>query len=206
MSRRIIERGPMEHERHDAQATDPRTESGEPDLSVPLQLLKRLEAAHRSFYTFKTNHEYHDRAFPFYGEYHAHGTQFVLVKRAELWSADTHDYLFMDARDVYGPDDFERDVTYLVEEASNKAVPKKDHMSSGITLVVAANHVDDQVMRSVRAFKHRKNHLLGFHGWTDVRMAVADVSRPSNQAVATNTAAKELKSVIASNLDLLQTR
>ncbi len=162
--------------------------------------LSRLIHAHQSFYDFWTPWEYEGRTFDAYGEYHSHAAQYVLVKRAQLWAVDTHDYLFIVTRPTYSFADLTSDITWITQHGIKRVVPKKDHMSSSLTLIIITDSASDEVMRAVTKTRFRKNYLLGIHGWTDLRLALINLSAPAGSQVVCNTAGKALRKVLNSNL------
>lgn len=162
--------------------------------------LSRVIHAHRSFYDFWTPWEYDGRTFDAYGEYHNHAAQYVLVKRAQLWAVDTHDYLFIETRPTYSTSDLETDLAWVTQHGIKRVVPKKDHMSSSLTLIIITDSASDEVMRAVTKTRFRKNYLLGIHGWTDLRLSLVNLSAPAGHQVVCNTAGKPLKKVLVSNL------
>ena len=68
-------------------------------------------------------------------------------------------------------------------------------MSSAITLVVVADQADDDAWRKLARTRFRKSFSWGIRGWSDLRLAAADLSR--NRATA-NGAAKPLIETVRS--------
>lgn len=162
--------------------------------------LSRLVRAHQSFYDFWQPWEYEGRTFEAYGEYHNHAAQYVLVKRAQLWAVDTHDYLFIATYPTYSLSDLTADVAWVTQHGIKRVVPKKDHMSSSLTLIIITDSASDEVMRAVAKTRFRKNYFLGIHGWTDLRLALVNLSASQGSQVVCNTAGKALRKVLNSNL------
>lgn len=160
------------------------------------QVIERLLAAHEAWFDVERNHEFAGRIFPGYAEFHSTATKYVLVKRAKLWEASAHEYLFfceiahLDAATL---DDL---VSFMTSEALAKVQLGPDHMSSYLSLVVVADTVDGAVARQVRATRFRKNFSFGFRGWADLRLAVVDLSQGR---VYTNGQGKALQETLATN-------
>ena len=71
-------------------------------------VLERLLASHETWFDVYRDYEFGGRVFPGYAEFHSHGEQYVLVKRAKLWEVDAFEYLFFalaDDLDQAGLDD-----------------------------------------------------------------------------------------------------
>ena len=120
-------------------------------------VLKRILAAHEAFFDVHRDYEFAGRLFPGFAEFHSFGEQYVLVKRAKLWEANSHEYLFFTYAETF-------------DEA--------------------------QLDKWVR---FRKNFALGFRGWADLRVIVADLS---TRCVYANAAGKQVASTIEANLRL----
>ena len=65
--------------------------------------------------------------------------------------------------------------------------------------MVIADECAEDAKRAIRKVRFRKNFALGFRGWADLRVAVADLS---NRCVYANGAGKQLVSTIEANLRL----
>jgi len=160
-------------------------------------VLERLLKAHEVWFDVSRNHEFAGKVFPGYAEFHSHGEQYVLVKRAKLWEVNTHEYLFFMLQEHLDEATLQDYVEFMKEKAPAKVVLEPDHMSSFLSLVIIADSVDPSVERTVRRIRYRKNFKLGFRGWADLRLAVVDVA---NKAVYTNPMGKELKATLEANL------
>ena len=136
------------------------------------------------------------RTFPGYAEFHSHGEQYVLVKRAKLWEVDVHEHLFFECVDHLDEALLADLVSFMKTEAVKKVEPKANHMTTYLSLVVVADEVDDKAAKAVRAVRFRKDFRLGLWGWADLRLAVVDLARA---AVMTNAAGKSLRATLEAN-------
>lgn len=171
-------------------------------------VLERLMAAHEAWFTLQRDFECGGRRFAGYGEFHSHGSQYVLVKRAKLWEVDAHELLFLDTvghLDSAALDDL---VSFMTHEAVGMVDAKANHMSTNLSLVVIADSVDDDAWRKVRRTRFCKNFKLGLHGWADLRLVVIDLSREGKAdggaaaagVVTSNAAAADLRKTVERNL------
>lgn len=159
-------------------------------------ILERLLAAHEAWFDVSRDHAFAGRSFPGYAEFHSSAEKYVLTKRAKLWGANVHEYLFFTMVDLLTEEAFGDLVSFMTTEALEKVKLEPEHMTSYLSLVVIANDVDDDVERIVRRTRFRKNFKLGLEGWADLRVAVIDVSSAS---VMTNAMGKELRAVLEAN-------
>ncbi len=160
------------------------------------QVLEKLLLAHQAWFDTYRDHEFEGRTFPGYAEFHTHGEQYVLVKRAKLWEVDSHEYLFFQTVDALDADALDDWVSFMRESGFKKAQPRPNHMSSNITLVLIADSTSDDVAKVVRKTRFRKNFKLGLEGWADLKLAVVDLS---GRRVMTNGAGKDLKPTLEAN-------
>lgn len=167
-----------------------------------IDLLNRIVAAHESYYDIRRDYLFEGRRFPAFAEFHTFGEQYVLVKRAKLWEVNTHDFMFFEIADVLDEEALQTVVEFMTTKAIRKVNPSANHMSSALTLVIIANQCTDEAFKHVKSLRFRKNYRFGLHGWTDLRLAVVDLSRPQGKEVVTNAAGKQLKEALAGNLAL----
>ncbi len=160
------------------------------------QVLERLLKAHRAYFDVERDHAFAGRVFPGYAEFHTHGEQYVLVKRAKLWEVDSHQYLFFDTVERLDMPLLDELVQFMQAQALGKVKPKADHMSSDLGLILIADAVDDDVAAAVRKVRFRKNFKFGIHGWSDLIVAVVDLGR---RRVVTNGAGKDMAGVLEAN-------
>lgn len=160
------------------------------------EILDRLLRAHQSYYDVFENHEHAGRIFPGYAEFHTHGEQYVLIKRAKLWEVDSHEYLFFDFADRLDAERVSQDVRFMQEKAIEVVKPQPNHMSSNLGLVVIADSVDDDAARLLKKTRYRKNFKLGLEGWSDLRLAAIDLA---GRRVVTNGAGKDMKQTLQAN-------
>lgn len=158
--------------------------------------LNRILKAHEQWYDVQRNYEFAGRVFPGYAEFHARSEQYVLVKRAKLWGANTHEYAFFlvfDHLDAQAYDDL---LAFAKEKGMEKVQPEPDHMSSYLTLVVLARSVADDIPSLVRATRFRKNLKLGLRGWVDLRVGVVDFGK---RRVCVNAMGRDMRDTLVGN-------
>lgn len=160
-------------------------------------MLKRLLAAHEAWFDVQRDYRLAGKVFPGFAEFHSQGERYVLVKRAKLWEVATHEYLFFDVVDALDGDGLARAVDLMKTEALKLVEPKPNHMSSNISLVVIAGSLGQGVEGLVRKVRFRKNFKWGLWGWSDLRVAVVDMSCGR---IITNAAGKTLRATLQANI------
>lgn len=165
-------------------------------------ILKRLLAAHETWFDVRRDVAVGGRTFPGFAEFHSHGEQYVLSKRAKLWEVDSHEYILFDIVEHLEKNAFQDAVSFMKTEALKLVKPEPNHMSSNLSLIIIAHTVEQGVDALVRRTRFRKNFAWGIRGWSDLRIAVVDLSGASNGRVMTNAAGKPLRATIEANLTL----
>lgn len=130
--------------------------------------------------------------------YHMRDSQYVLVKKAELWAAENHEYLYLwDAGELDAG---------MVEEIFQKALadgeprikPHSQHMYTYLTAVALYDSAQPDALEKLKKLKKRREYKLSLHGWMEFRIAAVDVSTVE---IATNRAGraleKDLKRLVA---------
>ena len=155
------------------------------------EVIERLLAAHEVWFDVERDHCFAGRVFPGYAEFHSSASQYVLVKRAKLWEASSHEYLFFWPADYLDEAELNDLLHFMTHEALDKVQLTPDHMCSYLSLVVVADGVDEAVPRLVRRARFRKNFAFGLKGWADMRVAVVDLSAPLVETLAANAFAED---------------
>ena len=162
-------------------------------------VLERLLAAHGAWFDVSRDVSVAGRAFRALAQFHSFGEQYVLVKRVKLWEAEEHEYMLFDARDHIDAEAARSYVEFMKNEALELVKPEPNHMSSFRTLVVIANSASDEACALFRKTSHRKNFMWGIRGWSDVRLALIDLSKPQGSRVVCNGAAKRIRKSLEAN-------
>lgn len=161
-----------------------------------MEVIERLLAAHEAWFDVERDHRFADRVFPGYAEFHSSASQYVLVKRAKLWEASSHEYLFFWPTAYLTEAELSDLLHFITHEALAKVQLAPDHMSSYLSLVVVADGVDEAAGRLVRRARFRKNFAFGLKGWADARVAVVDLSA---RRVWANMQGRPLVETLAAN-------
>ena len=159
------------------------------------EVIERLLAAHEAWFDVERDHDFAGRTFPGYAEFHSSVSRYVLVKRAKLWEAASHEHLFFWGTPRLTTGELDDLVGCVTGEGLSLVRPAPDHMTTYLSLAIVADAVDDLAWERVRRTRFRKNFALGW-GWADLRLAVADLSRGR---VTTNSQGKPLGETLQAN-------
>ena len=179
-----------------------RVQSSEENLTQSQVVLKRLLAAHEAWFDVSRDFTLSDRTFPGFAAFHANDSRYVGSKKVKLWEANSHEYILFDIVEHLEKNAFLRDVDFVKTEGLQLVTLGKDHMSTNLSLVIIADSTEEGIDAVVRGVHWRKNYLLGFKGWTDLRCAVVDLSRDPRKRIITNAAGKQLRQALEANAAL----
>ena len=130
--------------------------------------------------------------------YHMRDSQYVLVKKAELWAAENHEYLYLW--------DAEQLDTALVEEMFRRTLadgeprvrPHSQHMYTYLTAVALYDSAQPDALERLKKLKKRREFKLSLHGWMEFRIAAVDLSTGEITVNRAGKAlAKDLKRLMA---------
>ena len=122
-------------------------------------------------------------------DYHMRDSQYVLVKKAELWAAESHEYLYLwDAGrlDTAGVEEIFR---RTLEDGEPRVKPHSQHMYTYLTAVALCGSAQPEALAQLKKLKKRREFKLSLHGWMEFRIAAVDLS---NGEITVNRAGKAL--------------
>lgn len=165
------------------------------------QVVERLLLAHEAWYDVTRDAQVYGRRFAGLAAFHQHGERYVLSRRAKLWGVATHEYVLFDDVDALDAAALSDYLDFMRTRAVELVDPDEpDHMSTNLGLVLVAGRADPEALRLARSTRWRKNYRLGLSGWSDLRVAVVDLSGQGERRVVTNAAGKGMRATIGSAL------
>lgn len=137
------------------------------------------------------------REYPAYGYFFSHVEKYVLVRKANMWSADTYEHvLFADPEELTEThlQEYRRAVEEYIEPTlilKGEKLPEPNHMYSYITIaIVTGKALSPDVEKAVKKFKFEKSYMHSIRGYSQARMVVASME---DQKVRTNSMGRSLK-------------
>lgn len=137
------------------------------------------------------------REYPAYGYFFSHVEKYVLVRKANMWSADSYEHiLFADPEELTDEhlQEYRQAIAEYIEPTlilKGESLPEPNHMYSYITIaVVTAKALSPEIKKAVRKFKFEKSYMHGIRGYSQARIAVASME---DEAVCVNSMGRSLK-------------
>ncbi|MEA4933091.1 MAG: hypothetical protein VB071_05815 [Lawsonibacter sp.] len=108
--------------------------------------------------------------------YHLRDSQYVLVKKAELWAAESHEYLYLWSLDTLDSNALQHMFQWVLEDGEPRIKPHSQHMYTYLSAVVLYEKADGKTLAKLKTLKKRREFKLSLHGWMEFRIAAVDVS------------------------------
>lgn len=159
-------------------------------------LLERMLTAYGPYYDIQRKQET-DAPLVATAVFHEHGVGYVLIRKAEMWSADRHEYVY-----IYSVPHLTGKVCQRCLEQARKLGmeqidPQPGHMSSYIVAVFFCDSAEDDAVEMIKKCRVRKSFQFSLRGWMEVHTALVELGKDSVTAnPAGRNTAKFLKSVL----------
>lgn len=152
-------------------------------------LFARLQESFRAYYDITP---FPDGANDLYMrcDFHSRNSRYVLSKKAELWAAETHEYLYVYIVDTLCEDMLARILSQTLDDGTPRIKPHSQHMSTTLTALVLCQNIQPDAKKKLEKTKKRQEFKLSLHGWMELGIAAIDLS---GGEISTNAAARSLK-------------
>ncbi len=159
------------------------------------EYFERLLRSYSDYFDIVRDTSYADLSVAAEAAFHSRSEKYVLVRKAQLWAAEAHEYVFFVRTDRLDPETYGTYSRVILEEGLSRVKPEKDHMYTYITLLFLADSVDQEVQKLIAKTRCHKDYLFSIHGWADYRVAAWD---GTEQKAYTNRAGRPLKQTFLS--------
>ena len=136
--------------------------------------VEKLLASFRAYYNITTYSE-DKRPLVAHCEYYESAKKYVLSHKAELWSENSEEFLFLFQTDRLTLADFEKCRDYAHEEGMKMAHIGSGHMYTYITPIFVCRECDPDARKALKKCRIFKSFRFSFHGWMDLHTAVLEV-------------------------------
>ena len=139
--------------------------------SVTREMLDEILEYYRGYYDVSLEEK---EELPLYATaaFHQVNEKYVLSKKANLWRAQVHEYVYFFKTDCLSREEFERCLNFAHQDGIQKIKPGPEHMYSYITVVFVCNRAEKEAENAAKRCRIHKDFKLSFHGWMDVKTAI----------------------------------
>lgn len=159
------------------------------------EFFERLLLSYSDYFDIVRDTSYQNLPVAAEAAFHSRSEKYVLVKKAQLWAAEAHEYVFFVRVDHLDADTFRTYNTLLLEEGLSRVEPKKDHMYTYVTVLFLAESIAPEVPKLIARTRCHRDYRMSLYGWMDYRVAARDCA---SKKIFTNWAGRPLKKTFRS--------
>lgn len=132
-------------------------------------------------------------------EFYEHSQKYVLSRKAELWSEDSEEFVYLFQVSHLTLDLFQKMKEYAYEDGMKRLHIGPGHMCSVINPIILCNTCDKDAIREIKKCRIYKSFHFSLHGWMDFRVAAVILNEDRIERNASgHSTAKILKKVLYS--------
>ena len=122
--------------------------------------------------------------------FHSRSEKYVLSKKAQLWAAETNEYLYIFSVPVLTSDAFIDCRDRALALGMELVQPHSEHMYSYITAIILYDEAEENALLTLQQYKKSQNFKFSLHGWMEYRIAAVNVH---THAISANKSGKDVK-------------
>ena len=122
--------------------------------------------------------------------FHSRSEKYVLSKKAQLWAAETNEYLYIFSVPALTIDIFTACRDRALALGMELVKPHSEHMYSYITAIILYDEAEKEALQALQQYKKTQNFKFSLHGWMEYRIAAVNVH---THTISTNKSGKDVK-------------
>ncbi len=155
--------------------------------------LEKLLCSFKRYYNIKRNDET-EPPFVAEAEFVSHNEQYFLIKKAKVAEINSNEYVFF-----YTTENLDIETLKSLDECAwirgtARIKPDSNHRNSDVTLIILAEHIEQQAFKEVHKMKHYQSYRFGLHGWSNYRLVALELS---SGKLAYNRQGQNLKKLVS---------
>lgn len=161
------------------------------------EYLDRLLLCYGDTFDIYMPYQIHGKEYPAYGYFFSSEERYVLVREANMWTANRHEHILFMQVDKIEEETIKEaaDIieTYLEPELvrAGKKYPDKDHMYSYLTVAILSERaIDRDVAKKIRRYQFERGYLFNFRGFSQGNLICASME---DEKIVTNYQGKRMK-------------
>lgn len=131
-----------------------------------------------------------------------HTEKYFLTRKANLWSADSEEFLYVFGCGDLSADDVRSCIDFVKTDGLSKAHIGPGHMYTYLTAAFICGQCGDDALRAAERADFYKSFRLSFHGWAELHVGLTELE--GGMRSAANKRGRELKKLL--NADTLMRR
>ena len=159
------------------------------------EALEKLLPAFGQYYTI--NKDTPVTPFLAEAEFRSHNEQYFLVRSAHIADIDSNEFVYFAGVPVLDEGTLHELTSKAWDTGLEKVKPHEGHRNSDITLFILADKLEETVKTSIKKTKLYKSYKFSFWGWSNFKLAVAELS---NQGIYSNRLGKDYRKLLEKNI------
>lgn len=144
-------------------------------------------------FTISKNIDVCDKKISLFAEYKGVGARTFITQKDVIDKYEFNEYCVVNAYNDINMEEVIEYTEYLKTLINTLVRPHREHKSSTITgVIVCDTSIDKSTENFIKKFKFNKPYKLYFHGWSEIRLLLVDLS---NNLVISNKKGKSVKKV-----------
>ncbi len=107
-------------------------------------------------------------------EFFEHSERYVISRRAELWSADNEEFLYLLDIPCLTLELFEKWRDFVREDGMSRLHIGPGHMCSYLTLILVCDRYGEDARKALERCRYYKSFHFSLHGWMNFRAALVE--------------------------------
>ncbi len=136
-------------------------------------------------------------------EYHVRDEKYVLTRKAQLWAAESNEYLYLFSMPHLSMENMAACRQMALDDGMERIHPHSQHMYSYITAVFLYDTADEDALNELKRYKKSVSFKLSLHGWMEYRIAAVDVSTAN---IVSNRRGREVKKSLKKSFKRLEAK
>lgn len=109
-------------------------------------------------------------------DYFEHAENFVVSRKANLWSADSEEFMYIFKVTSLTAEIFQSSLEYVEADWKNHAHIGPGHMYTYITPLFICDSAEKEAVKLLKKFRRYKSYRFSFWGWSEFHTALLDCS------------------------------
>lgn len=116
--------------------------------------------------------------------FHVSESGFVLIRKAEMWSANSDEYVFFFTASQLTDAIAEKGIQFAYEDGLSRIDLKnnRNHMCTRVVVVFICDEAEDSAVSRIKACRLYKSFQFSLKGWMEVHTAVVDLGKNSAES------------------------
>lgn len=109
-------------------------------------------------------------------EFYEHSEKYVLSRKAQLWAAESEEFIYLFDVDCLTLENYEKCRDYAYDDGMKRAKIGPGHMYTYITPIFICDTCEEDARKALQKCRIYKSFQFSLHGWMDFHTAVFEVN------------------------------